>query len=105
MWSTDKAACDKVFVRKGAKVSFAQDAFLNGSGFIVEGNEIRGPMATCRIKVKREDGAVTHMIAACATDIMLSDVQFSLKAVGADEVARLFPNMPDLSMTYHRCSM
>ena len=105
IWSTNTRDCDKVFVRQGAKTSFAQDALLNGSGFIAEGDELRGPTATCRIKRRTIDGAITHMLAACATDIMLSDVQFSVKSVGRDEIVRLFPGMPEISTTYHRCSM
>ncbi len=104
-WSTKADVCDKVFVRKGTDVTFAQDAFLYGSGFIAEDNQLRGPTATCRIKVRKTDGPVTHLIAACATDIMLSDIQFSIKSIGPDEIVRLFPSMPELSITYYRCSI
>ena len=104
-WSTDASLCNKVFVKSGAKVSFAKDSELSGSGFVIDGREIRGPTATCRIKHTTEDGAVTHLIAACATDIMLSDVQLSLRSVNANEIFRLFPNMPGMETKYHRCSM
>jgi len=104
-WTTDASVCGKVFVKSGARVSFAKDAELSGSGFIIEGREIRGPAATCRIKTSKEDGAVTHMIAACATDIMLSDVQLSVKFIDANSIARLFPGMQDMSVNYHRCAM
>jgi hypothetical protein len=104
-WTTDASVCGKVFVKSGARVSFAKDAELSGSGFIIEGREIRGPAATCRIKTTKEDGAVTHMIAACATDIMLSDVQFSVRSIEADKVARIFPNMEGMEIPYYRCPM
>lgn len=104
-WTTDAAVCNKVFVRSGARVSFAKDAELSGSGFIIEGREIRGPAATCRIKATKEEGAVTHMIATCSTDIMLSDVQFSVRSVNADEILRMFPNMPGMETKYYRCSI
>jgi hypothetical protein len=103
-WTTDAARCSKVFVRSDARVSFAKDAELSGSGFIIEGREIRGPAATCRIKATKEEGAVTHMIAACSTDIMLSDVQFSVRSVNANEILRMFPNMPGMETKYYRCS-
>jgi hypothetical protein len=35
---------------------------------------------------------------------MLSSVQFSLKELDADSIARLFPGMEDLEIRYHRCS-
>lgn len=104
-WTTDASVCSKVFVKNGAGVSFAKDAELSGSGFIIEGSQIRGPAATCRIKATKEDGALTHMIAACATDIMLSDVQFSVRSVNANEILRMFPNMPGMEIPYYRCPM
>ena len=104
-WSTDASLCGKVFAKSGARVSFAKDSELSGSGFIIQGREIRGPTATCRIKQTKEDGPVTHMIAACATDIMLSDVELSFRSVNADELFRLFPNMPGMEIKYYRCSM
>ena len=99
------AVCSKVFVRNGNRVSFAKDADLYGSGFIIEGKEIRGAMATCRIKATKEEGPMIHMIAACATDIMLSDVQLSVKTIDANSIMRVFPSMPDVGGNYFRCSM
>jgi len=104
-WTTDASVCNKVFVKSGARVSFAKDAELSGSGFIIDGREVRGPSATCRIKRTKEDGAVTHMIAACATDIMLSDVQLSVRSINADEISRIFPNMEGMETKYYRCAM
>jgi hypothetical protein len=104
VWSTDAAVCNKVFVKEGNKVSFAKDAELSGGGFIIEGGHIRGPTASCRIKATKEEGAVTHMVASCATDIMLSDVQLSVKIVDANKITRLFPSMPEMETNYYRCS-
>ena len=105
VWATDAALCNKVFVKKGNRISLAKNSDVHGGGFIIEGKEIRGAMAKCRIKASKEDGATIHMIAACATDIMLSDVQLSVKVIDADSISRLFPGMQDMSATYHRCTM
>jgi len=94
-----------VFVKTGARVSFAKDSELSGGGFIIDDNQIRAPAATCRIKATKLDGDSTHMIAACATDIMLSDVQLSLKSIDENKILRLFPNMPGMEIPYYRCSM
>ena len=45
------------------------------------------------------------MILACATVIMLSDMQFSVRRVNADEIFRMFPNMPGMETKYFRCRM
>jgi hypothetical protein len=45
------------------------------------------------------------MIAACASDIMLSDIQLSVRIIDANSIVRLFPSMPDIQSNYHRCPM
>jgi hypothetical protein len=77
----DANVCPKIFQRKGKSISFRPESEVHGSGFIVEGNSIKGKAAKCTIKARRQEGEILHLIAACATDIMLSDVQFSLKIV------------------------
>jgi hypothetical protein len=36
---------------------------------------------------------------------MLSDVQFSVRSIEADKVARIFPNMEGMEIPYYRCPM
>jgi len=105
VWATDKAVCNKVFVKKGNGVAFADDADLYGSGLIIEGNKLIGKVATCTIKSTKEDGAVTHMLLICATGIMNDNFQFSLKTIDANKIQRIFPGMPELATYYFRCSL
>ncbi len=104
-WATDASACNKVFIKKDGAISFQPDSDQYGGGFIMEGNRVRGQMQSCTIKTRKEDGDVIHMIAACASDIMASNVQFSAKIIDDNTIARIFPGMPELSMKYSRCSM
>ena len=48
---------------------------------------------------------MTHMALACATTLMRSDEQFSFRSVKADEILRMFPNMPGMETKYYRCPM
>jgi len=105
VWATDARYCDKVFVKNGSSVSFAEDGDLYGSGFIIEGRKIRGKVATCTIKNSTEDGSITHLIAACATDVMLSNVQLSVKIVDQNKLIRLFPGMSGMEIPYERCTL
>jgi hypothetical protein len=105
VWATDSALCSKVFVKHGSTVSFSKDSDLHGNGFIIEAGTIRGLSATCRIKRTKDDGALTHMLAACATDVMLSDVQLSVKTIDENTIVRVFPSMPEIEIIYHRCAM
>ena len=74
-----------------------------GGGFIVDGDQIIGKFARCRIKARKDSGPDVNLVASCATDMMLSNVQFSLKELDANSVARLFPGMEDMEIRYQRC--
>ena len=102
-WATDKSLCDKIFTKKGNAISFKGTSALIGSGFIVDGKQLRGKGARCEIKSKKEEGDVTHLIAACASNILLSSIQFTYKAVDENRIARLFPGMEGLEILYDRC--
>jgi hypothetical protein len=102
-WATDADQCAKVFTRAGGKLGFSEMSDVYGGGFIVEGDQIIGRFARCRIKARKDSGSTVNLIAACATDIMLSSVQFSVKELDASTIARLFPGMEDMEIRYHRC--
>jgi len=102
-WASDADNCAKVFVRKGTQVTFTDMSDVYGGGFIIEGEQITGKFARCRIKAKKDDGNTINLVAACATDIMLQNVQFSLKEVDANSVIRMFPGMEGMEIKYARC--
>jgi hypothetical protein len=102
-WATDKSVCNKIFTKKGNTISFKETSDLVGSGFIVDGKHLRGRGVRCEVKSKKEEGDVTHFIAACASNILLSSVQYTYKAVDENRIARLFPGMDGLEVLYDRC--
>jgi hypothetical protein len=104
-WATALSACGQVFVKKDGAISFRQDSDQYGGGFIVEGDRIRGQMQTCTITRRKEEGNVVHMIAKCADDIMTSNVQLSAKVIDNNTIARIFPGMPEFTLSYSRCPM
>ncbi len=102
-WASAADQCAKVFARQGGRLGFAEMSDVYGGGFIIDGDQIIGKFARCRIKARKDDGMNVNLIAACATDIMLSSVQFSLKELDANSVARLFPGIEEMEIRYHRC--
>jgi len=104
-WANNVDVCDKVFVKKGDSISFAKDADLYGSGFIISGKRITGKMATCNITVRKEQGDLLNMVASCSTTIAIETVQLMFKIEGPDRLVRQFPGMPELASTYFRCPL
>jgi hypothetical protein len=104
-WASDASVCDKIFQTNKNVISIRRDSDLYGSGFIVDGNQIRGKVAKCTIKSRKEDGQIIHLISACSSDIALSTVQFSLRADNDNQVTRIFPGLPEMSVSYVRCRL
>ena len=102
-WASDADNCAKVFVRKGSQATFTDMSDVYGGGFIIEGDQITGKFARCRIKARKDDGKTINLVAACATDIMLQNVQFSLREADANSVIRMFPGMEGMEIKYTRC--
>jgi hypothetical protein len=106
-WATSAEECKNVFVRKGKanRITFAPMSEVHGGGFIAEPNRLVGRAAKCTIKARKDDGQTVNIVASCATDIMLSSVQFQLNVVNQDKIQRLFPGMPDMEIYYYRCQI
>ena len=103
VWASDTAVCNKVFTKKSGRVAFAKDADIHGSGFILEPGSVRGKLANCKIKTRKQDGDLVHLVASCATDMMLSNMELTLKVINDNKVARVFSGMPELETLYYRC--
>ena len=104
-WASASELCDRVFVKKGNTVNFAELSDLFGSGFIVNDKAIRGKSAKCTIKSSKQDGELTTISAACATSIMTGNYQFSYKVVDDNTIVRSFPEIKDMTLRYFRCSL
>jgi hypothetical protein len=106
-WAATADQCDRVFTRSGRAndIAFTRQAYRHGGGFIIEADRIRGKFITCRIKSKKVDGQVLNLIAGCASDIILSNIQFSLKVLDENTIARQFTGVEGLEFKYHRCSV
>jgi hypothetical protein len=104
-WATNADQCSQVFIRKGRanQIGFTALSQQHGGGFIIEANRLRGKFASCKIKTMKEDGQTVNIIAGCATDIMLSNVQFNLKVLESNKISRTFPGMQDMEISYYRC--
>jgi hypothetical protein len=105
IWATDPELCGKMFEKRGSEVAFTPLSDLYGSGFVIDGTRIKGKMAQCTIRSQKQDGETLQVDAACATEIMHSDMQFDLKIVSDKAVARHFPGMSGMEVTYYRCTL
>jgi hypothetical protein len=106
-WATSADQCSKVFARKGRanQVNFTNFSGVYGGGFIAEANRLKGKFENCSIKSRKESGQTINLVVACASGIMLSNVQFFLKVLDDNTISREFPGMEGMEVTYHRCQI
>src|SRR5262249_15871523 len=103
-WTTDASLCGKVFKKQGKRITLTSLSDLYGGGFIIEGNRARAKIARCRIESQKEDGSTIHLSQACTTEIATEQIQFDLKVVNDNTVAKMFPGT-DVAMDYYRCAL
>ncbi len=106
-WATSADQCNKVFTRKGRakQISFTNFSGVYGGGFIAEADRLRGKHENCKIRSKKESDKTINLVAACASSIMLSHVQFILNVIDENTLSREFPGMVDMKVEYHRCQI
>lgn len=102
-WSTNPDECARVFERRGDGIALSESSDVYGSGFVVDGNKVIGKTARCAISSTKQDGSTVNFLAKCATEIMFDNIQFSLKIVNDNTISRIFPGIPEMSVTYSRC--
>jgi hypothetical protein len=106
-WATSADQCAKVFARKGRanRVSFTNFSGMYGGGFIAESDRLKGKFESCAVKSRKESGQTINLVVACASGVMLSNVQFFLKVIDDNTIFREFPGMEGMDVKYHRCQI
>jgi hypothetical protein len=90
-WATTSSElCAKIFVKANNSISFAKDSDAYGSGFIVDGNELRGKIAKCHVKSRKDKDSMIVLLAECATDISFSKNEFRLRIDDNNKITRIF---------------
>ncbi|MGY4474111.1 hypothetical protein [Bradyrhizobium sp. USDA 3364] len=106
-WATSADQCRKVFAHKGRanQLTFTNFSGVYGGGFIAEPDRLRGKFESCKIKSRKDEGQNVNIIVSCASGIMVSNVQFFLKAVNDDTITRQFPGIEGMEVNYYRCKI
>ncbi len=102
-WANERAMCDKMFANENGRARLVKNADFYGSGFVIERETIYGKGATCKIRSITKNRNNIHILATCATDVMVSNTQFDA-ALGTDgRLTRSFAGMPEMTLDYYRC--
>lgn len=102
-WVQGGEQCKEVFTHTGKSVSFKKPVNVFAPAFIISGNQIRTPQASCRIKGAKKSGDRHILALACTTPISTDEVPASLEP-SADGTLRRYLNAQDaVGSKYERC--
>jgi len=103
-WLSGGADCAEVYSTAGKGASFKRSVDIFAPAFIVAGNRLRTPQATCRIKSTRPAGDRQLLVLDCANAVSGNEVRV-LMATQTDGSLRRYFNEQDTAGTeYKRCS-
>jgi hypothetical protein len=105
-WSTNEENCSKMFVTENNKPTMTRNSDVFGSGFIADGNQLRGPAKACKIVNRKEVGDVLHLVISCTTDIaVLGTQEVSAKINNDNQVTRIYTEFPEMGISFFRCKL
>jgi hypothetical protein len=103
-WLTGGADCAEVYSSAGKGTSFKKPVDIFAPAFIVSGNRLRTPQASCRIKSAKPAGDRQSIVLDCANAVAGNEVRV-LMAIQPDGSLKRYFNEQDTSGTaYQRCS-
>jgi hypothetical protein len=103
-WLAQGSSCTAVYASAGQGMAFKKPIDIFAPAFIVSGNRLRTPMATCRIKSVRPAGDRQVLTLACANAVSHEDVKVLMAASPDGSLKRYFNDDDTVGSPYQRCS-
>ena len=103
-WLAQGPSCADVYSSTGKGASFKKPVDVFAPAFIVTGNRLRTPLASCRIKSVKPSG--THQVLAldCATAVSVGDVRVLVATLPDGSLRRYFNDQDTRGTGYQQCS-
>ena len=103
-WLAQGSSCTDVYSSTGREPSFRRPVDIFAPAFIVSGNRLRTPMASCRIRSVRPAGDRRSLLLACANAVAGSDVRVLMALMPDGSLKRYFNEQDVTGTAYQRCS-
>ncbi len=102
-WVLSGRDCAELFSVTGRNLSFRKPVDLFAPAFIVSGQRLRTPMASCRVRSIRAVDGRDHLDLDCANAVAANDVRV-IMAPGKDgTLTRYYSDQDPTGIAYRRC--
>ncbi len=103
-WLAQGPACADVFAAAGKGTTFRKPVDIFAPAFIIAGNRLRTPSASCRVKSLRPSGNHQVLALDCATTISTADVKVLVATLPDGTLRRYFNEQDNVGTGYQKCS-
>jgi len=103
-WLSGSADCADVYSSTGRRTSFKKSVDIFAPAFIVAGNQLRTPQATCRIRSTRPTGDRQVLVLGCTNAVAGNEVRLLMASQADGSLRRYFNERDTTGTEYKRCS-
>jgi len=99
-WLEDSIPCDEIFGKGG---SFKRPLNLFASAFVISGNRVRTPLASCGVKSVKSDGSRRILLLNCTTSIAPGEAKAILEKAPDGSLKRFLNEQDTVGTSYKQC--
>jgi len=103
-WAQAPEECGAIFSGSGKNVSFKKPVKAFAQAFIISGNQVRTPNASCRVNGVKRSGDRRILALACATSVSVDEVPASLEPMSDGTLRRFLNDQDKAGSKYERCA-
>lgn len=103
-WLSGGADCAEVYSSASKGTSFKRPVDIFAPAFIVMGNRLRTPQATCRIKSTKPSGDRQLLVLDCANAVAGNEVRVLMATQPDGSLKRYFNEQDTVGTEYKQCS-
>jgi hypothetical protein len=103
-WLAQGSSCADIYSSSGHGLAFKKPVDIFAPAFIVSGNRLRTPMASCRIRSVKPAGDRQVLSLACANAVSTNDVKVLMAPSPDGSLKRYFNDEDNVGSPYQRCA-
>jgi hypothetical protein len=103
-WLQEGTECADVFARTGKATSFKKPVNIFAPAFIISGNQVRTPQASCRIRSVKPAGERRILVLSCATPVSVDQTRAILAPAENGSLRRYLNDQDTTGSSYRRCT-
>jgi hypothetical protein len=103
-WLAGGTECAEVYSSAGKGTSFKKPVDIFAPAFIISGNRLRTPQASCRIRSVRPSGDRQRLVLDCANAVAGNEVRVFMASQPDGSLKRYFNEQDTAGSSYQRCS-